>query len=258
MQPFNRQKNCRRGPMLYNFHDKYIGQALELYGEFSEGEVDMFRQMVRPGQVVLEIGANIGAHTVFFSQQVGPSGQVIAFEPQRVVFQTLCANVALNSLTNVFAFQQAVGDKPGTIIVPPLDYSQDNNFGGLALGGFEYGEQVQLVTVDGLALKRCHMVKIDVEGMERAVLGGAVETLTRLKPLLYVENDRVEKSDELVRFIDSLGYGMYWHKPPLFNPQNFLQNPVNHYPGIVSKNMVCVHRSVTGNIDGFEPVVVPS
>lgn len=257
MQPFNRQKSCRRGQMLYNFHDQYIGRALELYGEFSEGEIDMFVQMVRPGQVVLEIGANIGAHTVFFSQQVGPSGQVIAFEPQRVVFQTLCANVALNSLTNVFCFQQAVGEQPGTIIVPPLDYTQDNNYGGLALGNFEYGESVPVVTIDSLALKRCHMVKIDVEGMERAVLGGAVETLTRLKPLLYVENDRADKSAELVRFIDSLGYAMYWHKPPLFNPQNFLQNPVNHYPNIVSKNMVCVHRSVAGNIDGFDPVVVP-
>lgn len=243
--------------MLYNFHDQYIGRALELYGEFSEGEVDMFRQMVRPGQVVLEIGANIGAHTVFFAQQVGSNGQVIAFEPQRVVFQTLCANVALNSLTNVFCFQQAVGEQAGTIIVPPLDYTKDNNFGGLALGSFQYGETVPVVTIDSLALNRCHMVKIDVEGMERAVIAGAVETLTRLKPLLYVENDRAEKSAELVRSIDSLGYAMYWHKPPLFNPQNFLQNPVNHYPNIVSKNMVCVHRSMAGHIDGFEPVVVP-
>jgi len=257
MHPFNRQKDCRYGRMLYNFHDQFIGRALELYGEFSEGEIDLFRQMVRPGQVVLEIGANIGAHTVFFAQQVGPSGQVIAFEPQRIVFQTLCANVALNSLTNVFCHQQAVGEQPGSIFVPPLDYSVDNNFGGLALGEFDFGESVPLVTVDSLGLKRCHMVKIDVEGMERAVLGGATETLTRLKPVMYVENDRAEKSDELVRFIDTLGYAMYWHKPLLFNPQNFLQNPVNHYPGIVSKNMVCVHRSMAGNIDGFEPVGVP-
>ena len=46
MHPFNRQKNCRRGTMLYNFHDRYIGRALDLYGEFSEGEIDMFVQMV--------------------------------------------------------------------------------------------------------------------------------------------------------------------------------------------------------------------
>lgn len=256
MLPFNRLKTCRYGQMLFNTHDAIIGRSLERYGEFSEGEVEMFRQMVRPGNVVVEIGANIGAHTVFFAQQVGPAGMVLAFEPQRIVFQTLCANVALNSLTNVHCFQEAVGAAPGTAIVPPIDYRQENNFGGLALGIYTEGESVPVVTIDSRRLARCHFIKIDVEGMEEEVLRGAVETIERHKPLLYVENDKEPKAASLIRYLDSIGYAMYWHQPPLFNPQNFFQNPENVFGRIVSINMVCVHRSKAANMQGFQPVEV--
>ena len=53
---------------------------------------------IQPGDVVIEVGANIGPHTVFLAQHVGPQGLVLAFEPQRILFQTLCANLALNSI----------------------------------------------------------------------------------------------------------------------------------------------------------------
>src|SRR6478672_202977 len=123
--------------MLYNIHDMYIGRSLDLYGEYSEGEVEVFRQIVQPGHVVVEVGANLGAHTVFLSQQVGQKGVVVAFEPQRIVYQTLCANLALNNLPNVFALQQAAGSRPGGIKIPPVDYWHENNFGGLALGSWD-------------------------------------------------------------------------------------------------------------------------
>ena len=254
---FNRLRNCRHGQMLYNVNDAYIGRSLDLYGEFSEGEADLFRQMTRPGHVAVEVGANIGAHTVLLARQVGPAGRVIAFEPQRVVFQTLCANVALNSLTNVDCQQQAVGEQAGTLLVPPLNYTQQNNFGGLALGGFADGEPVPVVTLDSLNLPRLNVLKIDVEGMERAVIAGAVETLDRCRPILYVENDRADRSAELIQLLDSLEYNLYWHCPPLFNPHNFAGNSSNVFGQIISKNMVGVHRSVPQKLDGFEPVRVP-
>lgn len=101
---FNRLKQCRHGMMLYNLNDIYIGRSLDLYGEFSEGEIRVFQQLVKPGQTILEVGANIGAHTVWLAQAVGPTGVVMAFEPQRIVHQTLCANLALNNIFNVHSF----------------------------------------------------------------------------------------------------------------------------------------------------------
>lgn len=252
----NRFKDCRHGRMLFNEHDIYIGRSLDLYGEFSEGECDVFRQLIRPGSTVLELGANIGSHTVFLAKWVGPTGRVIAFEPQRIVFQTLCANIALNSLLNTHCHQKAIGQHSGSLIIPPLDYTVDNNFGGLGLGSFTHGETVPVVTVDELDCDACHFIKIDIEGMEREAILGAKRTIERFKPILYVENDRADRSDALVETLHHLGYAMYWHKPSMFSPNNFFANQVNIFGGIVSLNMICIHTSVPHNID-CPKVVLP-
>jgi FkbM family methyltransferase len=225
--------------MVFNVHDRYVGRSLELYGEYCEREVEIFRQLVGPGDWVVDVGANVGTHTLFFARQVGPRGRVVAFEPQRIVFQALCANMALNSVANVLCQPFAVGAEPGEIVVPPLDYGRENNFGGLTLGGAE-GDRVPVVTLDSLGLPACRLIKIDVEGMERDVLAGATETIARHRPLLYVENDRDERAAELIRFIDGLGYAMYWHQPLLYNPENFLGNQTNVFGRIASRNMFCV------------------
>jgi FkbM family methyltransferase len=232
-EPFNRVKPCKHGTFVYNIHDMYIGRSLDQYGEFSEGEIDLFRQFVRPGMVVVEVGANIGVHTVFLAQAVGATGFVLAFEPQRLVFQTLCANLAINSLANVRCWHAAVGNAGGEIIVPALDPRQQHNFGGLGLGGHLTGERVAVMTLDSLSIPQCHLLKVDVEGMEQQVLEGARQLIARTHPILYVENDRREKAAALVRFIDELGYFMYWHTPPLFNPQNFAGNAENLFGNVV-------------------------
>ena len=134
------------------------------WGEFSEGEVDLFRQVLRPGALVVEAGANIGAHTVPIAKLIGPTGHVWAFEPQRIVHQTLCANIALNSLTNVTALWAAVGREAGQLLVPTIDYARDNNFGGLGLEGRTQGEPVSVLTIDSLRLPRLDLLKADVEG----------------------------------------------------------------------------------------------
>jgi FkbM family methyltransferase len=255
--PFNRSRACRHGTLLYNIHDMYVGRSLDLYGEFSEGEADLFRQMLRPGMTVVEVGANIGALTVVLAQAVWPGGTVRAFEPQRIVFQTLCANMALNNITNADCRQAAVGRAPGNLYVPPLDYSQTNNFGGLELSRTPQGERVSVVTLDSLNLPLCTLLKIDVEGMEQEVLEGARATIGRCQPVLYVENDRPEKSAALVRLIASLGYEMYWHRPPLFNPANFFGHATNVFDNIVSINMICCPRGGGHKLVGFPPVELP-
>jgi FkbM family methyltransferase len=257
-QPFNRQKPCRYGTLLYNVHDLYIGRSLDLYGEYSESEATIFRRVLRPGAVAVEVGANLGAHTVLLARLVGPSGRVLAFEPQRVVFQTLCANVALNHLTNVDCRHAAAGRAPGELFVPAIDYHRDNNYGGVGLGEYREGERVPVVTLDGFALAECALLKVDVEGMEADVLAGATATIARCRPLLYVENDRAEKSAALVRLITELGYDLFWHHAPLFNPDNFAGNPDNVFGNVVSFNMICCPRGGAFRVSGFPPVEIPT
>lgn len=81
MAEFNVVKECRHGKMIYNKNDMYIGRSLDRYGEYSEGEVDLFRQIVHQGDTVLEVGANLGAHTLALALLVGEGGCVHAFEP---------------------------------------------------------------------------------------------------------------------------------------------------------------------------------
>ena len=247
--PPNRVKKTRDGVIMYNIHDKYVGRSFDIYGEFSELECALFRQIMKPGMTALDIGANIGAHTVPMAKLVGSNGSIIAFEPQRLMFQMLCGNVALNGLTNVQTFMQAVGKEAGTVEVPSLAFDVPNNFGGMSLlsniePGFRH-ESVPIIALDQLNCPRCDFMKIDVEGMEQLVLEGAAMTLLRCQPLLYVENDRQDKSEQLIHHLLDAGYRLYWHLPPLFNPQNFFECSENIFPDIVSNNMLGIPRSAT-------------
>jgi len=255
-----RLKDCRNGKMLYLHRDEYVGRSLDVYGEFSEGEADLFRKLVHRNDIVIEVGANIGAHTVLMAQQAGPKGLVLAFEPQRILYHILCANIALNNLFNVHTYLAAVGKETGVLKVPPIDYSVEANFGGLPLGDGDItsGELVPLTPLDSIDVPYLRLIKVDVEGMEADVLEGARNLIARHRPFLYVENDRREKSGALITLIDSLGYDMWWHLPPMFNPDNFAHNSENIFVNIVSTNLLCTPKELSADIKDLRKVSGPT
>ncbi len=251
-----RLKQCRHGPMLYNVNDVYLGRSLDLYGEYAEDEVRFLSASLGPGSLAVDVGAHIGCHTVFMAKQVGPGGAVFAFEAQRVIFQNLCANLALNGLTNVRVFNAAAGSEEGTITVPDIDYEAEGNFGGVSLGGDD-GEQVPLTTIDGLGLPACHLIKVDVEGMEAEVIRGATETIKTHWPALYVENDRQEKSADLIELLLGLDYRLYWHMVNLFNGENFFGHKDNVFGNIVSLNMIGIPKMRDQKMSGVTEITGP-
>jgi hypothetical protein len=89
----NLLKKCRYGLFIYNTKDIWVGRSLEKYGEFSEAEVQVFSRCINPGAVILDIGANIGCHTIALARLTGPAGMVFAYEPERTNFVTLCGKV---------------------------------------------------------------------------------------------------------------------------------------------------------------------
>lgn len=235
--------DARHGRFLANPKDIYLGRSLIKYGEFSEVEWQLFDQMLQPGAVVVEVGANMGAFTVPIAKKVGRGGMVYAFEPQMSVFQQLCANLALNDLVNVQAFNAGCGETSDWLTLKRPDPARELNFGGLSLDALTGagGVRVRVEALDEvLDPKAIHLLKADVEGMEAQVVRGARGLIEKMRPILYLEAHDPEHAPDLIRLVGDLSYDMYWHLPPMFNPENHKGDIENIFGAISSKNMLCI------------------
>jgi FkbM family methyltransferase len=248
-------KKCRHGTFLFNRNDALVGQSMERYGEWCESEIQLLDQVIRPGFIVVDVGANIGTHSVPMATKVGDSGRVYSFEPQRHVFQMLCANVAMNALRNVLTYQNAVADRKSTIRIPVIDPRRKYNFAAVSMKEHTAGEEVVVIDIDSLQLHFCNLIKIDVEGMETLVLNGARSTIERFRPVLFVENNTLERSREIIETVHSLGYRAYWHLANYYNSGNYFGNDVNIFAGFRPEaNLLCIHDSLDANINGLRAV----
>jgi FkbM family methyltransferase len=144
--------------------------------------INLFRSHVRRGTVVIDAGAHVGTHTLTLSRLVGPSGRVLAFEPQRKLYRELVHNLRLNKIDNVSAIRCALGD---VITRVEMSTSVPGNEGGTPLG--RGGDAVAMRTIDSLAVKNISLMKIDVEGYEDQLIAGATRTLAQQLPTLVIE-----------------------------------------------------------------------
>ena len=211
-----------QGVFIINRHDTGVGRQLQDYGAYDPEEMDNLRQMVSSvpaDPVILDIGANIGVTSLVLAQAAGPRGLVHAFEAQRSLFHMLAGNMALNSIDNVHCHFQAVGATAGFASIPRIDYRSAASFGSLQLNSalqVDAGQQAQggvfdqvpMDSIDALRLERVDVVKIDVEGMEADVLAGALHTLRRHRPLMYIEYIKSDKLD-LWQTLRGLDYQVY-------------------------------------------------
>lgn len=210
-------KRCRYGWML--FSGPYIGTCFDLYGEYSEIEVEMMRRYLRPGDTVIDVGANIGDLTVPLTDIVGETGRVYAIESNPTTYHILCANLALNAIRNTQAINAFVATSPNVNTAGPW-------------GRYAYTSEkweTQFVSLDALNPPACHLIKIDVDGKELEVLKSGEVILRRHRPVLYFENDQRSVSRPLLGYALEQGYDLYWHPAPIFSPNNFFGNPENHW-----------------------------
>ena len=142
--------------------------------------------------VVLDIGANVGSHSVALSKML-PHNTIMAFEPQQHICELLRNNLDSNTSTNVEMFCHALSNMEGESCFPAYDPFVDKiNQGGQSLHANHDGERVKLRRLDDVLDKegvtRVCMIKIDVEGHENAVFSGADVMLQRDKPVIYFED----------------------------------------------------------------------
>lgn len=152
------------------------------------------------GSVVVDIGANIGNHTLYFANELN-AGKVISFEPVPNTFKILETNIQLNGLQDrVEIYNQGLSDKPGRA---EIEVFNPGNIGGTSLKAGK-GELI-LTTLDSLNLQSVTFIKMDVEGMEPQALKGAVETIKRTRPIMLIESFE-DKFPLVEEFFSTLDY----------------------------------------------------
>lgn len=176
-------------------------------GAFSadEPEFEVLHQLVKPGDWVVDIGANVGHYTRRLSELVGASGRVIAVEPVPTTFSLLAANCQHFPLANVTLVNVAASDHDGLvrIALPSLPTGLVNYYQAHVVEEGTALLSVLATTIDGLALRhRVSLVKIDAEGHERQVLAGMRGLIEKWHPTLIVETE----SPSLAVDMERLGY----------------------------------------------------
>jgi FkbM family methyltransferase len=184
-----------RSPVVENVHghhrmfvDERDSMGLSIDPLFEPLETEFCSAMVRPGAVVVDIGANIGYYTLIFASRVGPSGKVIAFEPDADNFRLLGANVAENHFTNVTANQAAISN-----VNERLELYR-NEVNRMDHRTYDPGEGWHSVTVRALRLddyfpagaRRVDLIKMDIQGSEPKALGGMTGVLTENPGIVLV------------------------------------------------------------------------
>ena len=160
-------------------------------GEYERFELDMFEELIRPGQTVIDVGANIGVHSILASKNVGTKGQVYSFEPVKDNIESLKNNLKLNKANNVIVTEALVGSKSAK---KEKIYIQPNSVGTHSvLSPSDKFEEMPIVSLDDFvkttSVKNVDLIKIDVEGYEGFVLEGARKLLKQQKPILFMEFD---------------------------------------------------------------------
>lgn len=184
--------------------DDHIGKFLLENGVFYEAELlKALKRVLRPHDTVVDVGANIGNHTIFFAGVL--HCKVVAVEPVPLLAEILRSNVARNQLSDrVTVHQAALGREDAQAEIAKLDKT---NFGGTTLR-LQSGGDIPVKRLDTLVSGTVGLIKIDAEGMDYQVLLGAHEVLVRDMPVVVIEAMTSEAVADIESYLSPLGYSI--------------------------------------------------
>ena len=227
--------NTKYGQMMFPDNDNFTGRSLEKCGEAQSAEIDFLLDFVDPEgeDVFVDIGCGIGNVVVPMAKKIGSNGYVLAIEASSFLYNTLCGNIALNHLGNVQAFNRAATDNSNSHCYYPdlnpiaiMDY-RDVSLSTLLNSedhlGRKRDQHVATICLDDLRLANPKMVKIDISGMEMQALTGLKRTIQRANPYLFIRCK--EPNQNIVNYVQSLGYDWEVHATPAWREDNFLRSP---------------------------------
>lgn len=216
------QLRCVRGGISWALDLKEgIDLSIFCFGRFERDTANALERLISPGMVVMDIGANVGAHTLPIAKHVGETGRVFAIEPTDFAFSKLCRNIDLNPslktrITPVnAAFVSDASQALGKIYASWNVTGADNTHS--VHGGRECDtSQAQRITFDSFVaqarIEKISAIKLDVDGFEAHVLRGGTETLRRDHPTIimelcpYVHQEHGATFEDVVTLLTELGY----------------------------------------------------
>jgi FkbM family methyltransferase len=221
--------NSDHGLLLINRNDRYIGASISAMGSWELQYIDLLKELITKFYTpnssieIIDAGANIGVYSIAMSKIDGFSVKIIAIEAQRLIFQMLNANIALNSLENVWTYHRVILDKNAQAILlecPNLNIPA--NFGAYEirkdLANSDYdgkifmpAEEVQSITLDSLELENCVLIKLDIEGMEDVGLIGSMNLIKKSKPIIFFERHKTDYN-KAKSVLKECGYAI-WELP---------------------------------------------
>ena len=166
---------------------KGLALTISHYGTYEELEAKIMEEKIKVGSIVVDVGANIGLHTLNMARIVGNTGQVFAFEPDPSNFEILRKNVKINNYQNIILEEKAVGDKHGRVTLYQSDHPGNHRL--FPQTKQAKGEvEVELTSLDKYFIdsnlaEKISFIKIDVEGLEFSVLNGMKNILKNNKKI---------------------------------------------------------------------------
>ncbi|HKK19971.1 MAG TPA: FkbM family methyltransferase [candidate division Zixibacteria bacterium] len=173
--------------------------------ETPEPEVKILSTLIKAGDWVIDIGANVGHYTKRLSEVVGREGRVIAIEPVPTTFSLLSANSQHFRFPNITLLNAAVADKVELVgmTIPHASNGMFNYYEAHCLPPEDGDLSVMTLSIDSLNINhRVSLVKVDAEGYEALVIAGMQKLIADYHPILIVET----RSDDVIANVTSLGY----------------------------------------------------
>lgn len=259
--------DTRHGKIAHFAADQCIGLSLSAYGEWAEDEIALLSHYIKLGSTVIDVGANVGVHSLSFAETVGSGGRVIAIEGQPSAFALLSYNIIANGLDERITAVSALAGQNTMLVNYDLMTAVESNIGAKSfmqevagVGSSGEGLQVKLplFPIDSLGLTTCSLIKIDVEGMESDVILGAQRLIKSFKPLVYFEQVvQVEGYLEpSYNVLTSAGYRLFWHNSNPFNRDNYKGETANIFGGSTERNVLALPPGVADPV-GLDRVTDP-
>jgi FkbM family methyltransferase len=226
--------------------DSAAARAPAAAGNPVDPTVALLRPVVRAGAVALDANAGAGARALSLAGLVGADGQIVAYEPEPRLFRMLEEAIARHGVRNIATCGAALGDRWGSTWLAPSRPDAPATIRPVLAG--DTPERIRVETVDGLGLTHLDLIVLDADGLEQAALQGGVVTIAQLRPVLYVANRRRDRSADLIRFVQALGYRLWWHTVPRNGPSDDAATTVH---------LLCLLPDRSADVAGLTPVTDP-